>query len=206
MPHHSKAPSSGELLGSVVGDTYILVDFIGRGSFGAVFRAIDTSTPERTEVAVKALHRAEPGTPQWNRQVLECHAHYKCTDHPNVLPMRNIVLDDQYIFVVLELCAGGDLRNFIDNRKFVWRNDEWVRSVFLQMIDAVESCHQKNVYHCDLKPGNILCSKDGSQVFISDFGLALLSEESMSGSGGGTYQYMAPGSSLLPSVSCPSVH
>ena len=47
-----------------------------------------------------------------------------------------------------------------------------IRTVFLQIVDAVEYCHSMGIFHRDLKPENILCTRGGSRICIADFGLA----------------------------------
>lgn len=64
--------------------------------------------------------------------------------------------------------------------------------MFLQIIDAVEFCHENGVFHRDLKPENILCNQDGTRVVLADFGLA--TRQSVSDDlGVGSGYYMSPG-------------
>ena len=73
-----------------------------------------------------------------------------------------------------------------------FHNDALITNVFLQILDAVEYCHEQGVYHRDLKPENVLCNEDGSRVVLADFGLAtrqLVSDDLGVGSG----YYMSPG-------------
>lgn len=71
-------------------------------------------------------------------------------------------------------------------------NDELIGSVFLQIIDAVAYCHSCGVYHRDLQPENILCSHDGTKVYLADFGLATQDRISYE-PGVGKACYMSPG-------------
>jgi serine/threonine protein kinase len=50
--------------------------------------------------------------------------------------------------------------------------DELIRNVFLQIVDALSYCHSMGIFHRDLKPENILVTRDGEKVCIADFGLA----------------------------------
>ncbi|EEB86736.1 hypothetical protein MPER_16199, partial [Moniliophthora perniciosa FA553] len=66
----------------------------------------------------------------------------------------------------------GDLFAAITETESFKRDDESIRSVFVQLLDAVHHCHDLGVYHRDLKPENVLFSKDRKRVRIADFGLA----------------------------------
>ncbi|CAD6899040.1 unnamed protein product [Tilletia caries] len=129
--------------------------------------------------------------------------------------------NDPYIFVVLDYCPDGDLFSMITERQrylvaappaprrtangsitrwtqeeedFQQRRSEMdllIKSVFDQILDAVEYCHQNQIYHRDLKPENILCLDGGRRVVLADFGLAT-QEPSSSDFGCGSTFYMGP--------------
>jgi serine/threonine protein kinase len=98
--------------------------------------------------------------------------HKLASGHQNIAAVQKVIEEDKYIFVVLDYCPGGDLFAMITERQRYVGDEELVRRVFLQIIDAVSYCHSIGIFHRDLKPENILCSADGSRVFVADFGLA----------------------------------
>ena len=112
--------------------------------------------------------------------------------HPNVITLRHVIVEDHYVFLVMDYHSGGDLFGAITNKGVYVNNDRAVKRTFLQLIDAVERCHDLGVSHRDLKPENILCSPDYDQVFLGDFGLAT-QEEVCSSFGCGSSYYMSAG-------------
>lgn len=95
------------------------------------------------------------------------------------------------IYLILELCPGGDLSKFIRTRR---RLDEKVAQCFLrQLSDGLFFLNQKNVIHRDLKPANVLLSEDSdfAVLKLADFGFAKhLTEASMAQTPCGTPLYM----------------
>ncbi|XXG94780.1 hypothetical protein Hte_001038 [Hypoxylon texense] len=183
-----------ERLGKFLGDSLRLIDIIGTGAYGVVYRAVDVKTG--TQFAVKTLSKFNAdGTPLDRRQIAfqhrELRLHYLASAHPNVVHMHKIVDDPDCIYVILEYCPEGDLFLNITERGQYVGKDELARSVFLQILDAVEHCHNLGIYHRDLKPENILVSNRGDTVKLADFGLATSSDRSEDYGCGSTF-YMSP--------------
>ena len=99
--------------------------------------------------------------------------------------------DDLYFFLVFPLC-DMDMHRAIWDEKLYWKDDELIKKVFVDILDGVFECHRKGVFHRDLKPENIMCSVDGVDIRISDFGLSSSRRICYDG-GCGTSQYMSPG-------------
>ncbi|KAH7035235.1 kinase-like domain-containing protein [Microdochium trichocladiopsis] len=198
-----------ERLGKFLGDSLQLVGIIGTGAYGVVYLALDVKTGIQYAVKTLSKYNAD-GTPLDRRQVAfqhqELRLHYLASAHPNVVSMHKIVDDPDCIYVVLEYCPEGDLFLNITERGQYVGNDELAKSVFLQILDAVEHCHTLGVYHRDLKPENILVSNNGATVKLADFGLATSSERSEDYGCGSTF-YMSPEclnpSSRRPFYYCP---
>ena len=188
-----------ERLGKFLGQSLQLVKIIGTGAYGVVYLAVDINTS--IQYAVKTLSKFNAdGSPLDRRQLdfqrRELRLHYLASAHPNVVSMHKIVDDPDCIYVVLEFCSEGDLfYNITECGQYVGK-DDMVKSVFLQILDAVEHCHALGIYHRDLKPENILVSDQGDTVQLADFGLATASDRSEDYGCGSTF-YMSPGRASL---------
>ncbi|KAK0215597.1 kinase-like domain-containing protein [Armillaria fumosa] len=170
-----------------------LLDCLGAGAFGKVYRALNTKSPNNNPsyYAVKCLRALEEGTREHCFQIRELDNHSSVSDHPNIITYHKAIFHDDFIYVVLDFCEGGDLFDKILQTEFFYRRDDRVRNAFLQLIDAVAFCHENGVYHRDIKPENILCSKDGSQIYLTDFGLSTQSGTSTTHECG-SMEYMSP--------------
>lgn len=86
----------------------------------------------------------------------------------------------------------GDLCSSLSNNFAVYENSQHAKSISLQLLTAVQQCHDLNVFHRDLKPDNILLVDGGTRVVISDFGLSTRQEQTVDFSCGSKV-YMSPG-------------
>jgi serine/threonine-protein kinase ULK2 len=92
--------------------------------------------------------------------------------HENIVQLFEHFSSTRYIYLVLELCAGGDLSKYVRKKT---RIEERVAHGFLkQIVDGLQFLQKKNVIHRDLKPANILLSEfsDSAILKIADFGFA----------------------------------
>lgn len=176
---------------------YELVKALGAGAYGVVYRALDLSAAgSPVECAVKILDKRNMDDRASLRVKREIVLHHVVSEHANVVTLHHAFEDDMFVYLVLDYCPGGDLFSRITDDQMFFRNDELSKAVFLNIIDAVSYCHQQRVFHRDLKPDNILCSKDCSQVYVADFGLCTAGLVS-STFGCGTSSYTSPGEYAL---------
>ena len=186
LPNEVTCPE--DRIGWVLGDWLELLGVRGLGAYGAVYTAVDVRN--NTPLAVKALTKARDSR-QYQFQRREIELHLAVSHHPNVVSLYRIMETDDTVFVVLELCTGGDLFSNITEKHLYQDNDALIKHTFLQMCKAVGYCHEAGIYHRDLKPENVLVSSDGS-VKLADFGLA--TKDSISDDFGcGSTFYMSPG-------------
>jgi serine/threonine protein kinase len=205
---HCLPPTPESRIGKFLGASLELKAILGTGAYGVVYSAYNHATG--IWYAVKALSKTNAnGEPLDRRQKefqsREIRLHYLASAHPNVVSMLKIEEDKDCTYVILEYCPEGDLFSNITERGLYVGDDALVQRAFLQILDAVEHCHNLGIYHRDLKPENILVSND--QVLLADFGLATTDPESEDHGCGSTF-YMSPGrpSRRLPSPFAPTNH
>ncbi|KAI0372026.1 Pkinase-domain-containing protein [Pilatotrama ljubarskyi] len=192
------APWIPSFLGKTIDDGRIrLVDVLGEGAYGVVFRAVDefapasSSSPGPKQYAVKIMEKADPNSRRWRYQQREVAAHMRVHDHPNIVSIHGAYECAYFIYIVLDFCPGGDLFNPMIDRMVYSRNDALLKRIFVQLLDAVQYCHDHGIYHRDLKPDNILTNEDGTEVKLADFGLSTTAKLSDT-FGCGSSNYMSP--------------
>lgn len=164
-----------------------LVELLGQGGYGIVYRAFDTRSPIPISYAVKCLPHAHTSRSSRRRQLhlREIRLHKLASAHPNVVSLHRVVEDKDFTYIVMDYCEDGDLFTQILHQRRYLGQDELVKHVFLQLLDAVDYSHSLGIYHRDLKPENVLCFDGGLRLAITDFGLATtdaFSEEFRTGS------------------------
>ncbi|KAG2219672.1 hypothetical protein INT45_011856 [Circinella minor] len=102
----------------------------------------------------------------------EIELHRRLSSHHNILTFDKVVQHGDWTFLILEYASNGDLFSAITQpgSQIVGNNDA-IRHIFLQIVDAVQYCHHHGIAHRDLKPENILMFPNW-QVKLADFGLA----------------------------------
>ncbi|KAI0719288.1 kinase-like domain-containing protein [Cerioporus squamosus] len=187
------ASSLPDFMGCTIENYYELTEVLGSGSFGVVYKAIDTreeaGSPARDR-AVKIIKKAGRSPKELGAIRREVALHSVVSTHPNIITIHDAIDDDEYFYIILDFCPGGDLFYHITEEAYM-NNDELLRGAFVSLVDAVQHCHEHKIAHRDLKPENVLASEDGSTVFLADFGLATV-KRMVDDHGSGTALYMAP--------------
>lgn len=180
-------------LGTLIdGDSLELVEVLGVGGYGVVYRAADVRYPSKS-YAVKCLVAAGHQTARQRQiHIREITLHQLASIHPGVVTLHRVVEHFNHTYIIMDYAPDHDLFTQILHNCRYLGNDALIKDVFLQMLDAVEYCHSLGIYHRDLKPENILCFDDGLRVAITDFGLATTDKISDEFRTGSVY-HMSPG-------------
>ncbi len=164
-PGEQAGEQSGESIGR-----YRLIEKLGEGGFGAVWRA-EQSEPIKREVALKLIKAGMDSAEIIARFEAERQA-LALMEHPNIAGVLDAgTTENGRPFFVMELVRGEPITKFADARKLSIRER---LELFIPVCHAVQHAHQKAILHRDLKPGNILVSEvDGKPVpKVIDFGIA----------------------------------
>jgi serine/threonine protein kinase/Tfp pilus assembly protein PilF len=153
---------------------YELLDKLGSGGMGVVFRAKDTRL--HREVAVKLLHEGylgagTPGSNSQERFLREARA-ASALNHPNICTIHDVGEQEGKPYLVMELLQGQTLREILDSQSL---SSSQVVDFGIQLARAMEEAHQAGIIHRDIKPANIFVvrAQQGSQqIKVLDFGLA----------------------------------
>ena len=169
---------------------YVLVEEVGRGSMGVVYRARQESLKRTVALKMARLPvDANAGEIARFRSEAEVAA---SVEHPNIVPIYEVGEHGGHHYFSMQLVEGGTLKDFIAELR-----DDPRRAVALiiTVARAVHAAHSSGLIHRDIKPGNILIDRNG-EPHVSDFGLARrtddLEERTLDGQMIGTPYYMAP--------------
>jgi serine/threonine protein kinase len=173
------------LVGKTLKNQYFLRELAGAGGMADVYQAWDTM--RSTRMAIKVLRRDLATSPRFFKMFAKEAEVLRKLEHPNIVRLYSFENEDDIIFIVMDWVQGGNLRQAIQERQRPFKLDE-VSHILEPVCSALHYAHQSNVYHCDVKPANILLHEDG-RVLLTDFGVARLAYER---EGGGTPPYMAP--------------
>ncbi|MGB8960039.1 MAG: protein kinase [Candidatus Aminicenantales bacterium] len=152
--------------GSLVAGKYRIIDEIGRGGMGVVYRGEDTTLGR--EVAIKVLPENLTGDPERLARFEREAKILASLNQPNIATIFGFEEADGTRFLVMELVEGETLAERISRGPLPW---EEARKVCLQIAEGVEAAHEKGIIHRDLKPSNVKLTPDG-KVKVLDFGLA----------------------------------
>ncbi|MHC1783642.1 MAG: bifunctional serine/threonine-protein kinase/formylglycine-generating enzyme family protein [Anaerolineaceae bacterium] len=171
---------------------YELHEQLGRGGFGTVYRAVDTSLGR--EVALKVLHPQLTTAPDFLERFREEARLAASVENPHIVTIHECDEQDGRVFIAMRYLPGGSLKQRLEK-------DGPIRflealEIIKQVCGGLQAAHEQGLVHRDIKPANILFDK-GGQAVVGDFGLAravqLSSSSADSSKGGaGTPAYRAP--------------
>ena len=149
---------------------YEIVETLGRGGMGVVYKARDTHLDRF--VAIKVLPPEKVADPDRKRQFVQEAKAASALNHPNIVHIYDIAEADGIQFIAMEYVPGKTLDQMI-GRKGLRLNETLKYAV--QIADALAKAHSAGIIHRDLKPSNVMVTTDGL-VKVLDFGLAKLTE------------------------------
>ncbi|PFH49898.1 hypothetical protein AMATHDRAFT_62169 [Amanita thiersii Skay4041] len=189
----SPLPSAHPPLGTRIDSgTLELVEVLGVGGYGVVYRAVDVRVPSPQSFAVKCLmHTSAQSQNRRQLHIREIALHQIASGHKGIVTLHKVVKDYDYTYIIMDYAPDHDLfTQILTNRRYLG-DDVIIKYIFLQLLDAVKYIHSLGIYHRDLKPENILCFDSGYRVALTDFGLATTDKTSSEFRTGSVY-HMSP--------------
>ncbi|CAG8542742.1 2437_t:CDS:2 [Ambispora gerdemannii] len=164
-----------------------LLRVVGRGAFGKV-RIVERLDTKRL-FALKYISKNECIKMDALRNIFRERAILEELDHPLVCNLRFAFQDDEYMYMVMDLMIGGDLRFHLNRKTFT---EDAIRFWIAELACAIRYLHSKGVVHRDMKPDNVLLD-DRGHAHITDFNIAThIRPDKPLTSHSGTCAYMAP--------------
>ncbi|KAF9876264.1 hypothetical protein CkaCkLH20_06207 [Colletotrichum karsti] len=176
-----------DLDGEVNLNHFRLLRVVGRGAFGKV-RIVERKDTNLS-FALKYIRKDEVVRSESVRNIIRERRMLEHVNHPFICNLRYSFQDIEYMYLVVDLMSGGDLRFHISRKTFT---EDAVRFWIAELGCALRYIHSQNIIHRDVKPDNVLLDADG-HVHLTDFNVAsdivpgkVLSSKS------GTLAYLAP--------------
>lgn len=174
--------------GTILDERYEIIDVVGTGGMSTVYRAKDHRL--KRYVAVKVLKTEYSNDANFvSKFRVEAQASAGLT-HPNIVSVYDVCEDNGRYFIVMELVEGITLKEYINlNGRLTM---DQALDFSMQVASGLEAAHEHHVIHRDIKPQNIIVSKNGN-LKVTDFGIAkAATSNTMSTAGMGSVHYISP--------------
>ena len=154
-------------VGMIIGDRYEILEKIGTGGMSDVYKAKDHKL--NRFVAAKVLKQEFSENANFvSKFRIEAQAAAGLM-HPNIVNVYDVGEEDGIYFIVMELVEGITLKKYIEKKARLSVKE--AVSIAIQVSMGIESAHNNHIIHRDIKPQNIIISKEG-KVKVTDFGIA----------------------------------
>ena len=184
------APQKNEVFPRPFNENYDLIGTLGKGGMGNVYKAIDKRLGR--VVAFKILD-ASSDEEAIKRFYMEAQA-MKELDHQNIVHVFDFGQQNSQLFIAMTYVEGTNLADILHNKEQL--SFEAIEVIIRQIARGLLSAHNKGIVHRDVKPSNIMLTRD-NRVFIMDFGISYIQEMekerlTRTGMTMGTPEYMSP--------------
>ena len=174
--------------GMFIGDRYEIVDKVGSGGMSDVYKALDHKLNRYVAIKVLKPEFSEDKT-FVSKFKVEAQSAAGLV-HPNIVNVYDVGEDDTLHYIVMELIDGITLKKYIE-KKGPLPVKEAV-SIAIQVSQGIEAAHNNNIIHRDIKPQNIMISREG-KVKVTDFGIArAASSNTINSNAMGSVHYISP--------------
>jgi len=183
-------------------DLYEIKDKLGNGKFGLVKLGKHKETGRLVAIKIMKKQEMKDDDLEMARTEIEI---MKISQHPNIIRLYDVFENMEYIYIIMEYCAGGDLFGYIEKRGFALK-EEFAKIIIRKVCSAMYYLHSYGIVHRDLKPENIMMTDDtdNADIKLLDFGLSkIVSPGELCTEPFGTISYVAPEVLLnIPYTNC----
>ena len=174
--------------GTYLQNRYEILERIGSGGMSVVYKA-RCHTLDRL-VAIKVLKEEFAFDENFvSKFKMEAQSAARLS-HPNIVSVYDVVDEDVYHYIVMELIEGITLKNYIENKGYLESKE--AIGIALQVGQGIAAAHEQHIIHRDIKPQNMIISRDG-KVKVADFGIArAVSSQTMNATAVGSVHYISP--------------
>ena len=174
--------------GSFINDRYEIVSRVGAGGMSDVYKAIDHKL--NRNVAIKVLKKEFSKDKNFVSKFRAEAQSAASLIHPNIVNVYDVGEDDGMYYIVMELIEGITLKSYIQKKGSLSFKE--TVSIAIQIANGMECAHNNQIVHRDIKPQNIMISREG-KVKVTDFGIARAADaNTISGSAMGSVHYISP--------------
>ncbi|MGP3972813.1 serine/threonine-protein kinase [Streptomyces sp. 8N114] len=163
--------TQGAQQGDVIGARYRLLRTLGSGGMGRVWEAHDGRL--ETRVALKELWLPHVMAPEeraerLKRAELEALNAARLRDHPNIVTVHDVLVEDGCPWIVMQLVSGGTLQERLTKGPV---SVSAAKKLAKSLLGALDAAHRQNIVHRDVKPANVMVTEE-RQILLTDFGIA----------------------------------
>ncbi len=174
--------------GTILGGRYEIISKIGSGGMSDVYKAKDGKL--NRFVAIKVLKSEFSSEENFVSKFRNEAQSAACLTHPNIVSVFDVGEDRGVHYIVMELIEGITLKKYIERKKKLEIRESI--EVAMQVARGIEAAHNQHIIHRDIKPQNIMISRDG-KVKVTDFGIARASSsQTISSNTMGSVHYISP--------------
>ena len=175
-------------IGMLLSDRYEILEKIGSGGMSDVYKA--KCHKLNRQVAIKVLKQEYSNDKNFVSKFWAEAQSAACLAHPNIVNVYDVGNDQDVYYIVMELVEGITLKKYIEKKGKLEIRESI--GIAMQVCQGIEAAHEQKIIHRDIKPQNIMISKDG-KVKVTDFGIArAASTQTISSNAMGSVHYISP--------------
>ena len=172
-------------------DQYEIKKKLGKGKFGLVKYGINKETKKPVAIKIMAKKNMEKSDLELAKVEIDI---LKIGQHPNIIKLYDVFENENYIYIIMEYCSGGDLLSYFEYYKYELPETK-VCEIIHKLLMAVYYLHSYGIVHRDLKPENILMTNLtlSADIRLLDFGLSkIIGNDEKCTEPYGTLSFVAP--------------